>query len=92
MGFIVVTYDITCDRRRARLRKKLKGFGEPIQYSVFECNLKAKQKQAMITVIKGIIKQKEDRVRIYEMCGGCSGKTFIFGKGKMTEDSLSLFV
>jgi CRISPR-associated protein Cas2 len=37
--FIVVSYDISHDRRRARLSRELKNFGTRVQYSVFECVL-----------------------------------------------------
>ena len=36
---MVVAYDVVSDARRVRLHQKLKGFGTPVQYSVFECLL-----------------------------------------------------
>ena len=38
--YVVVSYDITNDRRRLKVMKTLEGFGERVQYSVFECRLK----------------------------------------------------
>ena len=35
----LVCYDITDDRRRARVCKTMQGFGRRVQYSVFECQL-----------------------------------------------------
>ena len=37
--FIVVAYDIEDDKQRTRLHKTLRRFGEPVQFSVFECIL-----------------------------------------------------
>ena len=37
--YLVIAYDTPDDRRRARLAKLLKGFGERRQYSVFEARL-----------------------------------------------------
>ena len=85
MGFMVVAYDVPSDKRRTRLHKELKNYGDPVQYSVFEFDLKPKQRQSMIKVIKSHIKQKEDRVRVYDFCGGCRAKTLIFGEDKQTE-------
>jgi hypothetical protein len=34
---LLVTYDIADDRRRNRLHRLLRGFGEPLQKSVFIC-------------------------------------------------------
>lgn len=90
--FIVVTYDIPLDRRRTKLHKQLKNFGEPVQFSVFECNLTPKQKQSLRMTIEKNIKKGEDRVRIYELCSECKGKTAILGEGRLTEDSDILFV
>ncbi|MGC9529160.1 MAG: CRISPR-associated endonuclease Cas2 [Candidatus Bipolaricaulaceae bacterium] len=36
---IVVSYDIKDDRRRARVHKTLKDYGQWMQYSVFECRI-----------------------------------------------------
>lgn len=35
----LVCYDITDDKRRARVHKALCGLGDHLQYSVFECQL-----------------------------------------------------
>ena len=90
--FYVVTYDIPCDRRRSKLHKKLKDYGEPVQYSVFECNLSPKQKLSMTKAIRAHISHKEDRVRIYALCSGCKKSVNIIGKGKITEDCATIFV
>ena len=74
MGFMVVAYDVPSDKRRTKLHKQLKNYGDPVQYSVFEFDLKPEQRKSMIKVIKSNIKQKEDAVRIYDFCGGCKAK------------------
>ena len=35
--FVVISYDIRSDKRRNRVFKTLKNFGQWMQYSVFEC-------------------------------------------------------
>lgn len=35
----IATYDISCDRERARVAAVLEGFGVRAQFSVFECRL-----------------------------------------------------
>lgn len=35
----IVAYDIANDDRRAKVLKTMKGFGDHLQYSVFECQL-----------------------------------------------------
>lgn len=35
----IVCYDISDDKRRAQAHKTLRGFGDHLQYSVFECQM-----------------------------------------------------
>jgi len=37
--YLVVSYDIEDDKRRGRVHRTLKSFGQWVQYSVFECDL-----------------------------------------------------
>jgi CRISPR-associated protein Cas2 len=41
--FVVVSYDITDDKRRVRMAKTLLGYGQRVQYSVFEAHLTQRQ-------------------------------------------------
>ena len=72
--FIVVAYDIRDDRRRTRLHKRLKSFGTPVQYSVFECLLDARRFQELRAVVRKTIHAKQDLVRYYRLCEGCRAK------------------
>jgi len=69
--FVVVTYDISDDRRRTRLHDTLLQYGTPVQYSVFECLLEAKRLQAMKRDVRRVIRPRIDRVRYYHLCAGC---------------------
>ncbi|MCB1821340.1 MAG: CRISPR-associated endonuclease Cas2 [Candidatus Competibacteraceae bacterium] len=44
MATWVVAYDIGDDKRRSRLYRLLRGFGEPVQKSVFVCQLNGRRK------------------------------------------------
>ena len=37
--YVVVSYDITCDRRRSKVARTLEDHGKRVQYSVFDCIL-----------------------------------------------------
>lgn len=84
--FIVVTYDIKDDKRRANIFKTMKDFGTRVQYSVFECILTEKVLEKMIEELLRYINEEEDSIRIYYLCNGCLKQTQLFGKGKLTED------
>lgn len=69
--FVVVTYDIPNDRRRTRLHERLKDYGTPVQYSVFECLVDDDQLAAMQRQVRSIIKPRLDSVRYYFLCRAC---------------------
>jgi CRISPR-associated protein Cas2 len=82
----IVTYDIVNDRRRVRLAKALKNFGNRVQYSVFECLMGTKELEKLRKRTTALIDFEEDSVRIYSMCSECEGKIDIIGTGARTED------
>jgi len=74
--FYVVVYDISNDRRRVRLHKRLQDYGSPVQFSVFECLLEEERHQAMLKMIRRTIKPTKDQVRIYFLCESCLQKVW----------------
>ena len=70
--FVVISYDIKDDKRRSRIFKTLKNFGQWMQYSVFECEIDKmnflKLKDRLDHLIDA---EKEDSVRFYFLCEGC---------------------
>ena len=63
--FVVVSYDIPLDHRRTKVMKVLKNFGDHVQESVFECNLKPEVYKRMLAELEKLIAPKEDSVRLY---------------------------
>ena len=63
--FLVVSYDITSNRRRTKVMKTLEGYGTRVQYSVFECRLKPKEIDRLRRELKRLISEKEDSIRFY---------------------------
>lgn len=58
----LVCYDI-CDPKRLRKTfKKMQGYGEALQFSVFLCELSLKEKAIMIAELDEIINHAEDCV------------------------------
>ena len=70
--FVVISYDVHDDKRRGRIFKALKNFGQWMQYSVFECDLdKANFLRLKDRLDHLIDVSKEDSVRFYFLCEGC---------------------
>lgn len=63
----IVCYDISNQKRLAKVYKKMRGFGDPIQYSVFKCDLSASEKVIMLTILNELINHKEDRIMIINL-------------------------
>jgi len=78
--FIVVSYDIPDDKRRAKVSKVLEDFGERVQYSVFECRLRQKDYQRMQERLRALLVLKEDDVRFFHLCESCRRKAKVWGR------------
>ena len=65
MMFVVVSYDISDNKRRTKVMKALENFGAHVQYSVFECDLKEPAYKRMRERLKKLIAPKHDNVRFY---------------------------
>ena len=83
---VLITYDITDDKRLRRLHDFLKDFGLNTQKSVFECDID----ETGIKIIRGYCKENldltTDSARIYKICNRCINKVIISGQGlKVTQ-------
>ena len=63
----LVCYDVSDPKRLARTYKKMNGFGEPAQYSVFVCDLSPKERVLLEATLTEILNLKEDRALIVDM-------------------------
>lgn len=70
----VVAYDIQDDGVRTRLHERLKDFGTPVQYSVFECLLAPREFRRMKAAVSKIVASRNDRVKYYRLCLECRTK------------------
>ena len=63
----IVAYDVSDAKRLRQTRKKMNGFGDPLQYSVFLCELSAKERILLEEALTEIINLKEDQVLIVNL-------------------------
>ncbi len=68
---IVISYDIPEDDRRNKLHSLLSGYGIPVQYSVFECELKEEEIIKLRSAIRKLIDSEEDSIIFYSLCEHC---------------------
>lgn len=60
----IVTYDVCDPKRLRRVFRTMKGYGDPLQYSVFQCDLSASERILMIDALSAIINNREDQVML----------------------------
>ncbi|MBM7846596.1 CRISPR-associated endonuclease Cas2 [Herpetosiphon giganteus] len=89
----LISYDIAVDKRRTRIAKILEGFGQRVQYSVFECDLTAKQYSKLRGKLHKVLRPADgDNLRTYRLCGVCAPHTEIVGNGPTLETSVTIYI
>lgn len=63
----LVTYDIRDDKRWRRVFKLMKGFGDWLQLSVFQCRLSRRRHAELIALLDGIIKHGDDALLVIDL-------------------------
>ena len=81
----LVCYDIADDKRRRRLAVILEGYGDRIQYSIFEAVLTESLYARMMEDIEEIIDPDEDRVSIVGLCTSCDARRVHLGLAELVE-------
>ena len=69
MLFYVIAYDIPCNKRRKKVADLLEGYGQRVQYSVFECVLSKSLYNQLRERLQKQIKENEDSIRFYPTSG-----------------------
>ena len=64
----LVSYDIACNRRRRHVAQALDGFGERIQESVYELELREPQWQQLARRLDRLIDPVQDQWRGWRLC------------------------
>ena len=73
--YVLVCYDISNNRRRARLHELLLGYGTAVQKSVFECHLTAAQLRRLRASAGPLARRAGESIRYYQMCHRCEQRT-----------------
>jgi CRISPR-associated protein Cas2 len=63
----IVAYDIKDDKRLRKVFTTMRGFGNPLQYSVFKCNLSEREKTIMKVNLFKCINNNQDSVIIINL-------------------------
>ncbi len=84
----VIAYDISDDRRRARVAAVLQACGDRVQRSVFVCVLETDLLQQVRGRVSEIINPETDSVYVFRQCGACWGAVGIHGQASVADEPL----
>jgi CRISPR-associated protein Cas2 len=85
--FYAISYDIRDDRRRLKVAKVLKDFGQRVQLSVFEARLEPAALGRLKKRLTPLLDQAQDSVRLYPLCGACVPGIEVLGQGLVTQEA-----
>ena len=63
----IVAYDISNQKRWRRIFRLMKGYGDWVQLSVFQCRLSKKRHAELIALLDGIIHHEEDHIVLIDI-------------------------
>jgi CRISPR-associated protein Cas2 len=84
--FYIVSYDIPDTPRGTKIAKILEDFGDRVQYSVFECIIGQDLLEKMIDRLEKVVKEDEDSIGVYALCGNCEKVIKVIGQGEVTKE------
>lgn len=76
----LICYDISSNRRREKISKELKNYGQRIQYSVFRCDI---SRQRLLELYKKLLRltdgMEEGSIVFYKVCAKCEEEKIQIG-------------
>jgi CRISPR-associated protein Cas2 len=80
----IVTYDIADDRRWRSVFRLMKGYGEWVQLSVFQCRLGRARHAEFVARLSELLNQREDHVMIMDLGSAARVEPRVQSIGKRT--------
>jgi len=88
---IIVSYDFSNDKRRAKFAKFLKQYGEKVQYSVYRIRNSQRVLNIILTEIAHNYEKKfedTDSIYIFSVCQSCLKKIKRYGSARHEEEDV----
>jgi CRISPR-associated protein Cas2 len=63
----LVTYDVADDRRRAKVHRTLRDHGDPLQMSVFRCDLNEREVIHLRAALHELVHHGDDQVLVVDL-------------------------
>jgi len=85
---VLIAYDITDDRPRARVSAVLSAVGLRLQHSVFECVLSTDELKELMDRIRQLVDENKDVVQVFMQCSPCQDSRIDVGQVRLELDAL----
>jgi CRISPR-associated protein Cas2 len=85
---MTISYDISEDKRRTKVHKMLKSYGQWMQCSMFECDVTDAQYAKLRARLSQMIKPEEDSIRFYFLCACCQRKVERIGGEQVRDETI----
>ena len=76
---MVLAYDVSANRRRSKLFRRLKALVPWVQKSVFEGPVPPSHHRELRRAVTETIDPSRDTVRVYHLCAACRERTELYG-------------
>lgn len=86
--YVVISYDISEDKRRTKIHKILSSYGQWMQFSLFECDLSETEYAKLRSRLSKLIKPDEDSIRFYFLCACCKNKVERIGGETIRDETI----
>ena len=83
----MIAFDVSDNRRRYRVVRALRDYGERVQKSVFECRLRPRERRALLARLNRLIDPQTDRLHVFNLPDSDVMRIKILGIGEVTHDS-----
>ncbi len=80
----LVSYDIRDPKRLRQVAKKLEGYGDRVQYSVFRCRLDRTALEKLHWELAQILAEDDDLL-VIPLCPDCAGRIPVHSTGDQSE-------
>ena len=77
---VVLAYDVSQNRRRARLAALLSQWGDRVQRSVFECTTGPDEFEELVERAVYLIDTGTDAINVYRQCAQCMSGRLVIGQ------------
>lgn len=83
----MIAFDVSDNRRRYRVVRALRDYGDRVQKSVFECRLRPLERRSLLARLDRLIDPETDRLHVFELHESDVARIQVLGVGEVTRDS-----